>query len=129
MTPQIPGSVDYPSTRGNTRECRVTRHRSRKSGIVSFVRGALPKYNTCPNINHMIRIRIKKASWAYTTILIINVNQLYPIVSRVKILLLYKHILNYRVLIHVYITKPKPQPGFLLNRSLGRAVSLCAPCT
>ena len=47
VTPQTRGSVDYPSTRGNTRECRVTRHFSRKSGRVSFVQGALPKYNTC----------------------------------------------------------------------------------
>ena len=43
VTPQTRGSVDYPSTRGNTRECRVTRHFSRKSGRVSFVQGALPK--------------------------------------------------------------------------------------
>ena len=41
VTPQTRGSVYYPSTRGNTRECRVTRHFSRKSGRVSFVRGAL----------------------------------------------------------------------------------------
>ena len=47
VTPQTRGSVDYPSTRGNTRECRVTRHFSRKSGRVSFVWGALPKYKTC----------------------------------------------------------------------------------
>ena len=47
VTPQIRGSVDYPLTRGNTRECRVTRHFSQKSGRVSFVRGDLPKYKTC----------------------------------------------------------------------------------
>ena len=41
-------SVDYPSTRRNTRECRVTRHFSQKSGRVSYVRGALPKYKICP---------------------------------------------------------------------------------
>ena len=56
VTPRSRGSVDYPSTRGNTRECRVTRPFSRKLGRVSFVRGALPKYITCPNINHMIHI-------------------------------------------------------------------------
>ena len=43
----IRGSVDYPSTCRNTCECRVTRHFSQKSGRVSFVRGALPKYKTC----------------------------------------------------------------------------------
>ena len=47
VTPHSRGSVDYPSTCGNTRECRVTRHFSQKSGRVSFVRGALPKYKTC----------------------------------------------------------------------------------
>ena len=47
VTPRSQGSIDYPSTRGNTRECRVTRHLSRKLSRVSFVRGALPKYNTC----------------------------------------------------------------------------------
>ena len=48
VTPQTRGSVDYPSTGGNTRECRVTRHFSRKSGRVSFVRGALPRYKPVP---------------------------------------------------------------------------------
>ena len=47
VTPQTRGSVEYPSTRGNTCECRVTRHFSRKSGRVSFVRASLPKYKTC----------------------------------------------------------------------------------
>ena len=55
VTPQTRGSVDYPSTRGNTRECRVTRHFSRKSGRVSFVRGALPKYRTCINLSQTVQ--------------------------------------------------------------------------
>ena len=55
MTPQTRGSVDYPSTRGNTRECRVTRHFSQKSGRVSFVRGALPKYKTCIYLSQTVQ--------------------------------------------------------------------------
>ena len=55
MTPQTRGSVDYPSTRENTSECRVTRHFSRKSGIVSFVRGALPKYKTCIYLSQIVQ--------------------------------------------------------------------------
>ena len=55
VTPQTGGSVVYPSTRGNTRECRVTRHFSRKSGRVSFVRGALPKYRTCINLSQTVQ--------------------------------------------------------------------------
>ena len=47
VTPQTRGSVDYSSTRGNTSGCRVTRCHFRKSGRVSFVRRALPKYKTC----------------------------------------------------------------------------------
>ena len=55
VTPQRRGSVDYPSTRGNTCECRVTRHFSRKSGRVSFVRGALPKYKTCIYLSQTVQ--------------------------------------------------------------------------
>ena len=55
MTPQTRGSVDYPSTPENTCECRVTRHFSRKSGIVSFVRGALPKYKTCIYLSQIVQ--------------------------------------------------------------------------
>ena len=55
VTPQTRGSVDYSSTRGNTRECRVTRHFSRKSGRVSFVRGALLKYKTCIYLSQTVQ--------------------------------------------------------------------------
>ena len=55
VTPKTRGSVNYPSTRGNTRECRVTRHFSRKSGRVSFVRGALPKYKTCIYLSQTVQ--------------------------------------------------------------------------
>ena len=45
------GQASTPLSRYNRlyRGCRVTRHHSRKSGRVSFVRGALPKVQTCPN--------------------------------------------------------------------------------
>ena len=62
------GSVDYPSTRGNTRECRVTRHFSRKSSIVSFVRGALPNYKTCIYMSQIVQYnpnKSKTATWAH----------------------------------------------------------------
>ena len=36
-----------PVNSRNTSGCRVTRRHFRKSGRVSFVWGALPKYNTC----------------------------------------------------------------------------------
>ena len=53
--PQTRGSVDYPSTSENTCECRVTRHFSQKSGRVSFVRGALPKYKTCIYLSQTVQ--------------------------------------------------------------------------
>ena len=74
VTHQTRGSVDYPSTRRNTRECRVTRHFSRKSGKVSFVQGALPKYKTCIylsrtvqyiNISNISNHMSNTATWAH----------------------------------------------------------------
>ena len=47
VTPQTRGSVDYPSTRGIQVEVGLPDATFRKSGRVSFVRGALPKYKTC----------------------------------------------------------------------------------
>ena len=47
VTPQTRGSVDYPSTRGIQVEVGLPDATFRKSGRVSFVRGALPKYNAC----------------------------------------------------------------------------------
>ena len=55
VMPQTRGSVDYPSTHENTRECRVTRHFSLKSGRVSFVRGALPKYKTYIYLSQIVQ--------------------------------------------------------------------------
>ena len=49
VTPQNPGVRRQPVNPRNTRECQVTRHYSRKSGRVSFVRGALPNYKPVPN--------------------------------------------------------------------------------
>ena len=47
VTPQTRGSVDYPSTRGIQVDVGLPDATSEKSGRVSFVRGALPKYSTC----------------------------------------------------------------------------------
>ena len=47
MTPQTRGSVDYSSTYGIQVEVGLPDATFRKSGRVSFVRGALPKYNAC----------------------------------------------------------------------------------
>ena len=51
VTPQTRGSVDYPSTRGIQVEVGLPDATFRKSGRVSFVRGALPKYITCINLS------------------------------------------------------------------------------
>ena len=51
VTPQTRGSVDYPSTRGIQVDVGLPDATFRKSGRVSFVRGALPKYKTCINLH------------------------------------------------------------------------------
>ena len=57
----------------NTSGCRVTRRHFRKSGRVSFVRRALPKYSTCIYLCQTVQYNpnmSKTASWAHNTILI-----------------------------------------------------------
>ena len=46
VTPQTRGSVDYPSTRGIQVDVGLP-YATLENWAVSFVRGALPKYNTC----------------------------------------------------------------------------------
>ena len=55
VTPQTRGSVDYPSTRGIQVEVGLPDATFRKSGRVSFVRGALPNYKTCIYMSQTIQ--------------------------------------------------------------------------
>ena len=85
VTPQIPGVRWLPVNPRNTSGCWFTRRHFRKSGRVSFVRRALPKYSTCIYLSQTVQYNpnmSKTASWAHNTILI-------TIVSRVNKLLLY----------------------------------------
>ena len=52
VTPQNRGSVDNLSTRGILVDVGLPEHHSRKSGRVSFVRGALPKVQPITIINN-----------------------------------------------------------------------------
>ena len=112
MTPQNPGvrllSVNLRKTSG----CRVIRRHFRKSGRVSFVRGALPNYKTCIYLSQTIQYMqnnlnmSKNASWAHKLLLIksiiITILQLSPNNSIVdNTFVLYKHILKSTILIHV----------------------------
>ena len=89
---------------------------SEKSGRVSFVRGALPKYGTCIYLSQTIQYMqyisnifnhmSNNASWAHKPILIksiiITIIQLSPNNSIVdNNFVLYKHILKSTILIHV----------------------------
>ena len=122
---------DAPKPGGPLTTCQPTEY---KSGTVSFVRGALPKYNTCisyPNSPIYAIYVSNTATWAHKqySIYMPTMNPTkYPIVTRVNMfLLLYNIYQTYRVLIHVNIVKATP--GFLLIQPLGRAVPSHAPCT
>ena len=68
-----PGVRLLPVNLWNTSGCRVTRRHFRKSGRVSFVRRALPKYSTCIYLSQTVQYNpnmSKTASWAHNTILI-----------------------------------------------------------
>ena len=136
MTPRSWRSVDYPSTRGNTRECRVTRHFSRKSGIVSFVRGALPKYKTWIYLSQTVQYnpnKSKTTTWAHKQYSS-YIPTMNPTMSNsyksTNIFYSYTiHILKLEVSIHVYnINQATTQLSSNLQ-SLGRAVFSHAPCT
>ena len=112
MTPQNPGVRRLPINPRNTSGCRVTRRHFRKSGRVSFVRGALPNYKTCIYLSQTIQYMqnnlnmSKNASWAHKLLLIksiiITILQLSPNNSIVdNTFVLYKHILKSTILIHV----------------------------
>ena len=74
-TPKPGGPLTTRQPR-NTSGGRVTRRHFRKSGRVSFVRGALPNYKTCiscpkqSNICNIYPNMSKNASWAHKPILI-----------------------------------------------------------
>ena len=82
----------------NTSGCRVTRRHFRKSGRVSFVRGALPKYSTCIYLSQTvqyIQYISNTATWAhkqYSTYMQTMKPIIYPIVTRVNIFTLKQYI-------------------------------------
>ena len=116
MTPQTRGVRLLPVNPRNNHECLVTRHFSRKSGRVSFVRGAIPKYNTgiylFQTVQYIHHMR-KTATWPINNAHN-NIPTIYSIVLRVQMFLLlyntYIKIGNFQSCIH---RKPKAQPGFL----------------
>ena len=94
VTPQTRGFVDYPSTRGIQVEVGLPDATFIKSGRVSFVQGALPKYKTCISCSKQCNIinipnhMSNTATWAHKqySICIPTMNPIiYPIVTRVTI--------------------------------------------
>ena len=85
VMPQTRGSVDYPSTCGIQVAFGLPDATFRKSGRVSFVRGALPKYSTCIYLSQTVQYNpnmSKTASWAHNTILItIYIQTINPTIS------------------------------------------------
>ena len=138
MTPQNPGVRSLPVNSRNTSGCRVTRRHFRKSGRVSFVRGALPNYKTCitcpkqSNISNICNIypnMSKNASWAHKPILIksiiITILQLSPNNSIVDYtFILYKHILQSTILIHVMSKNHQATNRLLQNGLSSLALSV-----
>ena len=136
MTPQTRGSVDYPSTRGNNRECRVTRHFSRKSSRVSFVRGAIPKYKTCIYLSQTVQYnpnKSKTATWAhkqyssYIPTMNPTISNSYKSSNNFYSYTI--HILRLEVSIHVYIINQATTRLSSNPQYLGRAVPSHVPCT
>ena len=93
----------------------MTRHLLQKSGRVSFVRRALPKYITYPNQHSQDTYMSKKGLLGpyYNTH-----HQCKPTISnssKSQKFTLIQHILKFKILIHEYIMITKPQPSFLLK--------------
>ena len=121
---QSVGAGQRATGTGTSNGNRVTRHLSRKSGRVSFVRGALPIYKPVPNINI---ISTNDHLGPYT--IPIYIYQLYRIVQE---LIIYSYTTYIKSLKHSNTCiqlKLKPQPDFLQNRSLRRVVFSSALCT
>ena len=142
VTPQTRGSVDYPSARENTRECRVTRHfpRNRAESPLygELYQNTKPAY-TCPkqcnrsNISNIYNHMSNTATWAhkqYSSYIPTMNPTLSNSYKSSKIFYSYTiHILKLEVSIHVYIINQATTRLSSNPQSLGRAVPSYAPCT